>query len=160
MKKISFWAACIAVIMLLFSCSKEPDQFFSPLSSHSSGVRVTTTKNDRKAIDGFQYQQDVNTNVDENASAKFGGGEDDDKPIIMHFVRNIHDEPVENALILMVNSVDSLRVLTNSAGESSLELPRVGVWQLKVTHEGYSPLITQVTVTDSLSVKTSTLEDQ
>jgi hypothetical protein len=160
MKKIGFWTACIAVITLLFSCSKQADQLFQPLSSHSFKVNKATAESDRKVVAGFQHQQNTIVSVDQDTIPMLGGGEDDDKPIIMHFVRNEHGEPLGNALITMINNTDSLQSFTNSTGESSSILPHGGTWQLVITLSGFSPLTTQVVVTDSLSVITSIMQDQ
>lgn len=134
MKKIFFLAACIAVITAFFSCSRDQDQYFSSDAPHTGQA-----------------------SIDENTISKFGGGEDDDKPIIMHFVRNSEFEPLQNAIVTMISNTDSLQSLTNSAGESFFELPHLGAWELRITLGGYSPFEAYFTVTDSFSVRTSFL---
>lgn len=144
MKKIFFLAAYVAVITAFFSCSREQDQYFSQAVPHNAHTNSTLSEN----------------NSDENTVSKFGGGEDDDKPIIMHFVRNSESEPLQNAIVTMISNTDSLQSLTNSAGESLFELPYPGPWILKITLGGYLPVEANFTVTDSFSVRTSFLEHQ
>jgi hypothetical protein len=86
------------------------------------------------------------------------GGGDDDKPIIMHKVENESEEPLENAMIVMINNSDTLQSFTDSAGTSSMELPRYGPWWVSVSLAGYSPLQGQVNITDSFSIREVTLQ--
>lgn len=143
MKKIIL-AACLAATGILFSCSREEIQRL-PGSSHNA--KNGNNANNKKTI--------VNSTV-ENSTYRFGG-EDDDKPIIMHLVES-NFGPLQNARIIMVSGTDSLESFTNSAGESFVELPHLGSWDLTITYEEYSPLNVPILVTDSFSVKKSSLD--
>ncbi len=131
MKKNALLAACIAVITIIFSCSKEKihDQKIAP------------------------------ERLIENSSSKFGGG-DDDKPIIMHRVVSPIYGPLQYATVRMTKATDTLQATTDVAGECTLELPSVGTWGLRIQLGGYSAFDTSMVVTDSFSLRITNLRYQ
>jgi hypothetical protein len=148
MKKTAILAAFIAVIAALCSCSK--DQYFTPaVSIAQHGNKIQDTHDQKNVINGS----------DENMGFKFGGG-DDDKPIIMHRVINSELERLPDVTIAMIKNRDTLQSFTDSAGECTFQLPHTGVWELKIYLTGFSLFDTSINVTDSFSIRTTSLSYQ
>lgn len=157
MKNISFLAVCIAVITTIFSCSKQQDLYPATAPQHAAQVNNKVAGSNSESIAGtFDQQHAVIKGFPVNPNSLSGGG-DDDKPKVMHRVLNPGFGPVQNAAVTMTNSTDSLWLLTDSAGECTFKLPRLGIWGLRINLGEACLLDTSVNIVDSFSVRTINL---
>ncbi len=157
MKKIVIMAAIIAVIATFISCSKQHGEYISATPSLSEQSVNKVPKNPNGIVTDSQDQEGDSNELEENSVSSFGSG-DDDKPIIMHRILASTSESVPSATVTMINKKDTLQAVTDLAGECTITLPRVGVWKLRVALGLLFSFDTSISVTDSFSLRTTTLQ--
>lgn len=139
-KSIVAFVAAPAISIFMSSCEKKDGIPASRKKQEITVVPVNTTGVDSK-----------------------GGGEDDDKPIIMHSVFDELLSPLQYAVVIMIDSdhrSDSFQLFTDYEGKCTFNLPDTGNWDLKIGYHGYQPLDTVIHLVDSFNVKTTVLQPQ
>ena len=85
---------------------------------------------------------------------------EDDRPILMHRTQKNDLSAIANATVTLINGSDTLVQYSDANGQCTFSLPRLGTWNVTVTHTGFTAIHGTINIVDSLTERTDYMTEE